>query len=196
MRTTAVDRTLLYRSADGERHEYARLRSSEAGGVADGTVIGLLAGRPLRMRYEITCDSRWHARNVSVEAIAISRELISLSADDDGTWRRVDGAVLDVPIFRCYDVAVAHSPAPKALTIRRLALEPKAAAIVNVAVIDVPSMAIRAAEHRYTCLEIAEDFSRYRFEDFDSGERSEIRIDADGAIASYEGHFTRLWPTE
>ena len=194
MRTHAVDRTLLYRSADGERLEHARLRTGEAGGIADGAIVGLFEHRPIRVRFEITCDSRWHARNVSVETIADERVLLSISADEDGTWRRVDGGVLDVPIFRCFDVAIGQTPTPMALAIRRLALEPRQAAIVNVAAIDVPTMTIRAAEHRYTCLERAAAASRYRFEDFDSGERAEIRIDADGAIAAYEGRFTRLWP--
>jgi hypothetical protein len=190
----STDRTMLYRSEDGERLEHARLRAGDAGGIADGTVIGVFEGRPIRVRYEITCDSRWHVRNVSVESIAIVRDLLSLSADEDGTWRRVDGGLLEEPIFRCADVAIALTPAPHALTIRRLALAEHQAAIVSVASIAIPSMTTRLIEHRYTCLELGADGSRYRFEDFDSGERSELQIDSDGVIAAYDKHFTRIWP--
>ncbi|GAC1417947.1 MAG: putative glycolipid-binding domain-containing protein [Candidatus Velthaea sp.] len=189
-----IDRTLLYRSADGNRLEYSRIRTGDSGGVADGTIVGLIAGRPLRMRYEITCDSRWHARNVSVELLAGGRELLSISADDDGTWKRVDGGVLECPIFRCSDVAIALSPMSCALTIRRLALEPRQAAIVNAAAIDPDTLEVRMVEHRYTCLDLGAHESLYRFENFDNGERRTIRIDADGVVAADEGAFTRLYP--
>lgn len=189
-----IDRTLLYRSADGDRLEYARLRSGESGGVADGTIVGLAAGGPVRIRYEITCDSRWHARNVSVELLTTGRELLSMSADDDGTWKRVDGGVLEQPIFRCFDVAIPLSPMSAALTIRRLALEPRQAAIVNAAAVDPHTLEVRLVEHRYTCLDAGADERLYRFENFDSGERRLVRIDADGVIAADEGAFTRLYP--
>jgi len=190
-----IDRTLLYRSADGTRLEYARLRSGESGGVGDGTIVGLLAGRPVRIRYEITCDSRWHARNVSVESIVIGRELLSMSSDDDGTWKRVDGGILDRPIFRCSDVSIGLTPMPSALTIRRLALQPREAAIVNAAAIHPLTLDVRLVEHRYTCLELEADWSSYRFEDFDSGERRTLRIDADGIQSVEDGAFVRVYPS-
>lgn len=185
---------MLYRSIDGERIEHARLRISEAGGVADGTIVGLHAGRPLRVRHELTCDSRWHVRNVSVEVVAAGRELLSLGADEDGIWRRVDGGILEAPIFNCFDVALPLTPLPTALTIRRIALEPREAAIVNVAEILFPALDVRAVEHRYTCLAVESDHSLYRFENFDSGERSLIRVDVHGVVSAQEGTFTRVWP--
>lgn len=185
---------MLYRSVDGERIEHARLRITESGGVADGTMVGLRDGSPLRVRHEVTADSRWHVRNVSVEVVGIGRELISLAADEDGTWRRVDGGTLDVPVFRCFDVAIALTPLPAALTIRRIALEPREAAIVNVAEITIPSLNVRTVEHRYTCLAVASDHSLYRFENFDSGERTTIRVDVHGIVSEHEGRFRRMWP--
>jgi hypothetical protein len=196
MKVQATDRTMLYRSADGERLEHARLRSSDAGGVADGTVIGIWERRPIRVRYEITCDSRWAVRNVSVESIAIGRDLLSLSADEDGTWRRVDGGVLEEPVFRCLDVALRLTPAPHALAIRRLSLEAGQSSIVTVAAIAIPGMTVRMVEHRYTALDVGADGSRYRFEDFDTGERSELSIDSDGVIAAYDKHYIRIWPAD
>ncbi len=190
----AMDRTVLYRSIDGDRLEYARLRISEAGGVGDGTVVGLFEGSPLRVRHEVTCDSRWHVRNVSIEVVEFGRELISLSADEDGIWRRVDGGALAAPIFHCFDVAVELTPVPVALTLRRLALEPREAAIVSVASVAVPSLDVRLIEHRYTCLSDEGDVRRYRLENFDSGERTEIRVDADGVVAAQEGTYKRIWP--
>jgi hypothetical protein len=190
----SVDRTMLYRSIDGSRLEHARMRLSEAGGVADGTIIGLYAERPVRIRHEYTCDSRWHVRNVSVEVVSHERSLLSLVADEDGIWRRVDGGLLDVPIFNCFDVAVGLTPLSLAFTLRRIALEPREAAIVNVASIAIPSLEIGLIEHRYTYLADEHGHRRYRLENFDSGERSVITLDADGVVESYEALCDRVWP--
>jgi hypothetical protein len=191
----SVDRTLVYRSIDGQRLEYARMRFGAAGGVADGTIVGIYAGAPLRIRHEYTCDSRWHVRNVSVEVLAAERAIISLSADDDGIWRRVDGGTLEIPVYNCFDVAVALSPLPAALTLRRIALEPREAAIVNVAAIDIASLTVRLIEQRFTRLPASGGALRYRLENFDSGERFTLELDADGVVATYEGMAARMWPT-
>jgi hypothetical protein len=148
MMVGSIDRTVLYRSVDGQRIEHARLRLGDAGGVAEGTIVGLFADDALRLRHEYTCDSRWHVRNASIEVLAAGRSILGLSADDDGIWRRVDGGVLDFPLFNCFDVAVEVTPLPVALTLRRLALEPREAAIVNVASIAIPSLAVGLIEHR------------------------------------------------
>lgn len=190
----SIDRTVLYRSIDGGRIEHARLRLGDAGGVVDGTIVGVFADDALRIRHEYTCDSRWHVRNASIEVLAAGRGILALSADDDGIWRRVDGGVLDVPLFNCFDVAVELTPLPVALTLRRLALRPREAAIVNVASIAIPSLAVRMIEHRYTRLEPADGMHRYRLENFDSGEGSLITLDSDGVVAAYEAAYTRLWP--
>jgi len=160
-----------------------RLRAGPDGGVTDGAVVGFLDGAPIRVRYEVTSDSRWHVRTVSLEVIAPERRLLALAADEAGVWKRVDGGVLDVPIFRCFDVSIGVTPAPAALTLRRLALEPRGVAIVNVAAITIPTLAIRSIEVRYTRLEDEGNLRVYRCENFDSGERVRMRVDADGTIA-------------
>lgn len=190
----SVDRTLVYRSIDGRRLEYARMRFGDAGGVADGTIVGTYGGAPLRIRHEYTCDSRWHVRNVSVEVLAAERALISLSADEDGIWRRVDGGTLETPVYNCFDIAIALSPLPAALTLRRIGLEPRESAIVNVASIDVATLNVRMIEQRFTGLSDAGDTRRYRMENFDSGERFAIELDADGVVVDYEGVVARVWP--
>jgi len=191
----SVDRTILYRSTDANRLEHARVRLSEAGGIAEGTIIGLFADRPLRVRHEYTCDSRWHIRNASIEVVADERALLALAADEDGIWRRVDGGNLDVPVYNCFDIAVALTPLPIALTLRRLDLRPREAAIVNVVNVEIPSLDVRIIEHRYTALEAEAGSRCYRLENFDSGERSLITLDADGVVATYESAFARLWPS-
>ena len=190
----AIDRTLVYRSNDGERVEHAHVRISDAGGVADGTIVGVFDDRPLRVRHELTCDSRWHVRNANVEVVTLERRLLSMSADEDGIWKRVDGGTLDVPLFHCFDVAIAGTAMPALLSIRRLALSVREAAIVSVAHISVPTLDVRSIEHRYTRLADEAAAQMYRLENFDSGERTLIRVDTDGLVTAYEGVVKRVWP--
>ena len=192
MNVAARERTLVYSSVSGTTFEHARIRMSESGAVADGAIAGMREGQPIRVRYEITCDSRWHVRSASVEAMELGRTLLALAADDDGTWQRVDGGNLDEPLYRAYDVSLPMTPVTSALAIRRLALEPGQSEVARVCAIDIPSLRVRLIDHRYTCLAIEADESRYRFECDDA--RSTIIIDPDGTVREYEGRFHRLWP--
>ena len=191
----ARERTLVYAAPDGLAYEHARMRTSESGAAADGAIVGLREGQPIRLRYEITCDSRWHVRSASVEAMELGRTLLALAADEDGTWQRVDGGVLDEPLYRAYDVSLPLTPVTTALTIRRLALEPGQSETARVCEIDVPTLRVRLVEHRYTCLALEADESRYRFESPAGGQRATIIIDSDGVVREYEGGFRRIWPT-
>ena len=193
--TTAYERTLVYTAPNGLTYEHARIRTSESGAAADGAIVGLREGQPIRLRYEITCDSRWHVRSASVEAMELGRTLLALAADEDGTWQRVDGGVLDEPLYRAYDISLPLTPVTTALTIRRLALEPGESQTARVCAIDVPTLRVRLVEHRYTCLAIEADESRYRFESLADGQRATIIIDSDGVVREYEGGFRRIWPT-
>jgi len=195
MPIAARERTLVYAAPDGLAYEHARMRTSESGAAADGAIVGLREGQPIRLRYEITCDSRWHVRSASVEAMELGRTLLALAADEDGTWQRVDGGVLDEPLYRAYDVSLPLTPVTTALTIRRLALEPGQSQTARVCAIDVPTLRVRLVEHRYTCLAIEADESRYRFESPAGGQRATIIIDSDGVVREYEGGFRRIWPT-
>ena len=195
MPIAARERTLVYAAPDGLAYEHARMRTSESGAAADGAIVGLREGQPIRLRYEITCDSRWHVRSASVEAMELGRTLLALAADEDGTWQRVDGGVLDEPLYRAYDVSLPLTPVTTALTIRRLALEPGQSQTARVCAIDVPSLRVRLVEHRYTCLAMEAEESRYRFESLAGGRRATIIIDSDGVVREYEGGFRRIWPT-
>ena len=73
----ARERTLVYTAPDGLTYEHARMRTSESGAAADGAIVGLHEGQPIRLRYEITCDSRWHVRSASVEAMELGRTLLA-----------------------------------------------------------------------------------------------------------------------
>jgi hypothetical protein len=190
----ARERTLVYTAPDGLTYEHARIRTSESGAAADGAIVGLREGQPIRLRYEVTCDSRWHVRSASVEAMELGRTLLALAADEDGTWQRVDGGVLDEPLYRAYDVSLPLTPVTTALTIRRLALEPGQSQTARVCEIDVPTLRVRLVEHRYTCLALEADESRYRFESLAGGQRATIIIDSDGVVREYEGGFRRIWP--
>src|SRR5829696_1705552 len=55
---SSVEREVMWAPWERPGLEHLRLVTSDGGGVANGWVIGLEAGRPSRIDYEICCDGR------------------------------------------------------------------------------------------------------------------------------------------
>ncbi len=53
-----MEREVMWAPWKGPGLEHLRLVASNDGAVANGLVIGLEAGRPLRIGYEVRCDGR------------------------------------------------------------------------------------------------------------------------------------------
>ena len=51
-----MEREVMWTPWEGPGLEHLRLLTSDGGAVANGLVIGLEAGRPFRISYEIRCD--------------------------------------------------------------------------------------------------------------------------------------------
>src|SRR5215208_5221970 len=59
---SSVDREVMWAAWMGPGLEHLRLLTSDGGTVvASGLVIGLEAGRPFRIGYEVRCDGCWWA---------------------------------------------------------------------------------------------------------------------------------------
>ena len=55
---SSVEREVMWAPWEGPGLEHLRLVTSGSGIVANGLVIGLEAGRPFRIGYEVRCDRR------------------------------------------------------------------------------------------------------------------------------------------
>jgi uncharacterized protein len=187
-----VEREVMWAPWEGPGLEHLRLLTSDDGAVANGLVIGLEAGRPFRIGYEIRCDGRWRVREVRATAPDSEQPVLELLADGEGRWKRRSGE--PVPeLDGCIDVDISATPFTNTLPIRRLGLEPGGSADVDVAYVRVPELLVGPERQRYGCFEARADGGGYRFEALPSGFTAELPIDSDGLVIDYPGLFRRAW---
>jgi uncharacterized protein len=119
-----MEREVMWASWEGSGLEHLRLVTSDDGVIANGLVIGLEAGRPFRIGYEIHCDRRWRVQEVRAGAPDLGRPVFDLLADGEGHWKRGGGEPLP-ELDGCIDVDISATPFTNTLPIRRLGLEPR-----------------------------------------------------------------------
>ena len=187
-----MEHEIMWAPWEGPGLEHLRLVTSDGGVVANGLVIGLEAGRPFRIGYEIRCDRRWRVREIRAAAPDSERPVLELLADGEGHWKRGGGE--PVPeLDGCIDVDISGTPFTNTLPIRRLGLKPGESIDVDVAYIRVPELLVGPERQRYGCLEARADGGLYRFEALPSGFTAELVVDADGLVIDYPGLFRRAW---
>lgn len=172
--------------------EHLHLTIQPEGAVAEGLIIGIAEGQPFHARYEVSCDTQWRVRNVSVALLGSNHPGIRVAVDGKGHW--MDDSGERIPeLAGCVDVDVSVTPFTNTLPIRRLRLQPGASAELLVAYIDVPALRLTAVRQRYTCLDARPDKALYRFEMLDGGFTAELPVDTDGLVIHYPGLFRRVW---
>ena len=177
---------------EGPGLEHLRLATSDGGVVANGLVIGLEAGRPFRIGYEIRCDGHWRVREVRVASPDSERPVLELLADGEGHWKGRGGE--PVPeLDGCIDVDISATPFTNTLPIRRLGLEPGESEELAVAYVRVPELLVGPERQRYGCLHARADGGLYQFEALPSGFTAELPVDAEGLVLDYPGLFRRAW---
>ena len=187
-----MEREVMWVLWEGPGLEHLRLVTSDSGVVANGLVIGLEAGRPFRIGYEVRCDERWRVREVRAAVPDSGRTVLELLADGEGHWKRGDGE--PVPeLDGCIDVDISATPFTNTLPIRRLGLKPGEFEELTVIYIRVPELLVGPERQRYGCLEAQTDGGLYRFEALPSGFTAELPVDAEGLVIDYPGLFRRAW---
>ena len=188
-----MEREVMWAPWEGPGLEHLRLVTSEGGAVvANGLVIGLEAGRPFRIGYEIRCDRRWRVREVRAAAPDSERPVLELLADGEGRWKRRGGEPLP-ELDGCIDVDISTTPFTNTLPIRRLGLEAGESEELVVAYILVPELLIGPERQRYGCLEARAEGGIYRFEALPSGFTAELPVDSEGLVIDYPELFRRTW---
>jgi hypothetical protein len=187
-----VEREVMWAPWEGPGLEHLRLLRSDVGVVASGLVIGLEAGRPFRIGYEIRCDGLWRVREVRAGAPDLKRPMLELLTDGEGRWKRRGGEPLP-ELDGCIDVDISATPFTNTLPIRRLGLKPGQSEELAVTYVRVPELLVGAERQRYQCLEGQADGGLYRFEALPSGFTAELSVDVDGLVLDYPGLFRRAW---
>src|ERR671915_1487012 len=191
VRRLNAEREVIWVAWEGPGLEHLRLVTSDDGVVANGLVIGLEAGRPFRIGYEVRCDERWRVREVRVATPDSERPVLKLLTDGEGRWKRGGGE--PVPeLDGCIDVDISATPFTNPLPIRRLGLKPGESEELMVTYVRVPELLVGPEKQRYGCLEARTDSGLYRFEALPSGFTTELPVDSDGLVIDYPGLFRRV----
>jgi uncharacterized protein len=187
-----VEREVMWAPWEGPGLEHLRLLTTEVEVVANGLVIGLEAGLPFRIGYEILCDSRWRVREVRAAAPDSGRPVLELLTDGEGRWKGRGGEPV-AELDGCIDVDISATPFTNTLPIRRLGLKPGESEELAVAYVRVPELLVGPERQRYGCLEAQADGGLYRFEALPSGFTAKLPVDAEGLVIDYPGLFRRAW---
>lgn len=187
-----VPRAVVWTMLFAPGMEHLRLESGGDDIRADGVVVAVIEGTPIRASYEVRCDRTWTCRAARVSLAGSPERSIDFRADGRGGWTTGDGQALP-ELAGCLDVDIAVTPFTNTLPIRRLPLAP-AAHEISVVYVHVPTLEMRRVGQRYTCLERRADGGRWRYEGLDTGFTAELEVDSDGLVVEYPGVFRRVWP--
>lgn len=155
-----------------------------AGGwMADGALVGVIDGHPVRLTYRLDVAGDGTVRNVDITDTAGGASL-TLLGDGSGGWRDGAGAVVHA-LDGCIDVDISVTPLTNTLPIRRLRLAPGESAEIAVGYIAVPEFTVRSVIQRYT----RRDEATYRYE---SGSfAADVTVDHDGVVTDYAALWRR-----
>lgn len=187
-----IQRQVIWEALAEPGLEHLRLQENDLIG-ADGLIVGAVENQPVRLHYEVRCDSRYRFIMVRVSLYTPAYCSLLLSLDPDGFWRTDKSDMPLAQLQGCLDIDISATPFTNTLPIRRLGLQPGESAEIKVAYIAIPTLQISAAQQRYTCLAHSPDYSLYRFESLADNFSADIRVDADGLVVEVPGLFRRVW---
>lgn len=173
---------VMWRRDDGGV-EHVVVSLGAGGGVeVEGIAVWTADATLHRVRYRLGCDASWCVRSVDVEAPE-DGTAVSLRSDGRGSWQgRPD-------LSGCVDVDLWAIAFTNTLPVRRLRLEVGEAALLDVAYVRLPSMAVERMQQRYT--RVSDDV--YRYESVLSGFTADLLVDGEGLVVEYPGLVRRMW---
>ena len=144
------------------------------------------APAPWSARFSVVVDARWQTRSCFLEALGgDGLDRVTLHADALGHWT-LDGR--DWPeLTGCHDVDISVSPLTNTLVVRRLDLPVGESRTLDVAWVDVPSLAVRRVAQTYR----RETEDRWVYEDPTYGSFT-FTVDPLGVVREYQGLFARV----
>lgn len=138
------------------------------------------------VRYALACDASWRVRRAAIEMVGSGGSVV-LVANGEGRWTDGEGMPLDA-LTGAIDIDIAVTPFTNTLPIRRLGLGIGEEAVIDVAYVEPPSLAVARRPQLYR--RIAE--SVYLFRSLDHDFEAEIGVDRDGLVTDYPGLFRRV----
>lgn len=165
-------------SWDGATDEVADFRWENEG----WTISGQVARE--RVQYVVRLSASWQVRQ-----FLLFRDLdepdLWLATDGTARWGEMNGAHR-VELDGCYDIDLECTPFTNSLPIRRLPLQVGDSTELPVVTVDVETLDVRSATHRYLRL----DTHRWAFGHDDHS--VEFDVDQHGLVVDYPGRFRRV----
>jgi uncharacterized protein len=148
------------------------------------------APRPWSTRFSVVVDSRWQTRSCFVEVLGgDGLDRVTLTADALGHWT-LDGRDW-AELEGCLDVDVSISPLTNTLVVRRLGLEVGEERSIDVAWLDVPSLAVARVTQTYRREPDGPHGLEYVYADPTYGSFA-FSTDPFGVVREYQGLFARV----
>jgi uncharacterized protein len=186
-------KSVRWSQQDGTGLEHLVMREDAPGAVIESAVVGEHEEGAFGLMYRIECDTRWQVMRLALR-LSDGRTLDLHRVPCDQTNRHALAEWIDaegVPqasLRGCIDVDLTATPFTNTLPIRRLRLQEGERHVIRVVYVQVPSLAVRAAEQAYCCIE---PNRRYRYDGLDTHFTAELTVDADGFVLDYPGLFKR-----
>jgi hypothetical protein len=148
------------------------------------------APHPWSTRFSVVVDARWETRSCFVEVLGgDGLDRVTLTADALGHWT-LDGRDW-AELEGCRDVDVSISPLTNTLVVRRLGLEVGEERRLDVAWVDVPSLAVARVTQTYRREPDGPHGAQYVYADPTYGSFV-FTVDALGVVREYQGLFARV----
>lgn len=195
-----VQRDIVWQRIDGLGLEHLRLTSDDDVVLADGMLLAVEEGKPVRGAYSIRCDRDWRVCEAMVRVpsgMGKAERFLRLRTAGDGRWQMEvapEQWEAAPALEGCIEIDIYPSPFTNTLAIRRLQLAPGASEEITVAFIRLPEFTVQPARQRYTCLAQDENGARYRYEGLETGYAAELPVDAEGLVVEYPDWFRRVLP--
>ena len=188
--TEALTHVVWKRILDDATLEFASLSRGEHGFDLVGRVVGVDDNRPLYVEYRLTCDARWHSRELIVsQTLGTAQRELRLEGGQEAGWC-VNGSPRP-DLAGCIDIDLGISPSTNALAINRLRLPIGQGGDVLAAWVRFPGLEVQPARQRYE--RTAENAFKYR--SLASGFEAALETDSFALPISYEGVWQRLADT-
>ena len=159
-------------------------------GERSGGSPGPREPHPWSTRFSVVVDARWETRSCFVEVLgADGLDRVTLTADGLGHWT-LDGRDW-ADLEGCHDVDVSISPLTNTLVVRRLALEVGEERRLDVAWLDVPSLAVARVTQTYRREPDGPHGAQYVYADPTFGSFV-FTVDPLGVVREYQGLFARV----
>jgi hypothetical protein len=175
------------RDDGGVEHVRVSMDDARDAVAGDGVVAFWSGDSASRVRYRVVCDAGWRLREVMVN-VPESGGTLLLRVDAGAGWRDASGAVI-AQLSGCVDVDLEGVVFTNTLPVRRLAMDVGDAREIDVAYVELPSLAVLRMPQRYT--RVAHRV--YRYESVGTDFRADLGVDGDGLVVDYPGLARRLW---